>query len=171
MVEDFSEMHGDGGRVVSRTQDSSVGAAPSAHARNAGTDKRTLRVRVDAGLRLAAGDVPPKMVEGLCRALSLPNPAYWKLVRLRKRPGAEPQTLSFFRQAERELVLPRGSIHLLRRAANEAGLTLSFEDARVLPPKRLPKLPEVSLRDYQADAVERLAKATQGTAVLPCGAG
>ncbi|MFP2895114.1 DEAD/DEAH box helicase [Corallococcus sp. 4LFB] len=172
MVEDFSEMRGDGGRVVSRAQDSSVGAAPSAPARNAGTatGMRTLRVRVDAGLRLAAGDVPPKMGEALCRALSLPNPAYLKLVRLRKRPGAEPQTLYFFRQQERELVLPRGAIHLLRRAADEAGLTLSFEDARVLP-KRLAKLPVVPLRDYQAEAVERLAKATQGMAVLPCGAG
>ncbi|CAM4542271.1 MULTISPECIES: DEAD/DEAH box helicase family protein [Myxococcus] len=171
MVEDFSEMRGDGGRVVSRTHDSSVGAAPSAPTRNTSTGKRTLRVRVDAGLRLAAGDVPPKVLEALCRALSLPNPAYWKLVRLRKRPGAEPQTLYFFRQEGRELVLPRGAIHLLRRAADGAGLTLSFEDARVLPPKRLPKLPEVALRDYQAEAVERLAKATQGTAVLPCGGG
>ncbi|NNB90006.1 DEAD/DEAH box helicase [Corallococcus exiguus] len=173
MVEDFSEMRGDGGRVASRTQDSSVGAAPSARARNAGaaTGMRTLRVQVDAGLRLVAGDVPPKMVEGLCQALSLPNPAYWKLVRLRKRPGAEPQTLYFFRQEGRELVLPRGAIHLLRRAANEAGLRLSFEDVRVLPPKRLAKLPAVALRDYQSEAVERLAKATQGTAVLPCGAG
>lgn len=173
MVEDFSEMRGDGGRVVSRLQDSNVGRAPSAPADNAATTtgRQTLRVRVDAGLRLAAGDVPPKMVEGLCQALSLPNPAYLKLVRLRKRPGAEPQTLYFFRQKERELVLPRGAIHLLRRAADEAGLTLSFEDARVLPPRRLAKLPEVPLRDYQAAAVERLAKATQGTAVLPCGAG
>ncbi|WP_222595307.1 DEAD/DEAH box helicase family protein, partial [Myxococcus virescens] len=147
------------------------GDAPSAPARNVGMGTRTLRVRVDSGLRLAVGDVPPKVLEGLCRALSLPNPAYLKLVRLRKRPGAEPQTLYFFRQQERELVLPRGAIHLLRRAADDAGLTLSFEDARVLPPKRLAKLPVVPLRDYQSEAVERLAKATQGTAVLPCGGG
>ncbi|WP_407667493.1 DEAD/DEAH box helicase [Myxococcus dinghuensis] len=140
-------------------------------ARNAGWDKRTLRVRVDAGLRLAAGDVPPKVLEGLCGALSLPNPAFLKLVRLHKRPGAEPQTLYFFRQESRELVLPRGAIHLLRRIADEAGYALAIDDARVFPEKRLPKLPEVSLRDYQAAAVDRLAKATQGTAVLPCGAG
>nr|BDT32063.1 DEAD/DEAH box helicase [Myxococcus sp. MH1] len=170
-MEDFSEMHGDGGRVVSRAQDSNVGDAPSAPARNSGTGKQTLRVRVDAGLRLAVGDVPPKVLEGLCRALSLPNPAFLKLVRLRKRPGAEPQTLYFFRQEEKELVLPRGAIHLLRRAADDAGLTLSLEDARMLPPKRLAKLPAVPLRDYQAAAVERLVKVTQGTAVLPCGAG
>ncbi|WP_338869334.1 DEAD/DEAH box helicase [Myxococcus stipitatus] len=170
MLEDFSE-GGDGGRVVSRAQDSRVGAAPSARSAGTATGLRTLRVRVDAGLRFATHDVPPKMVEGLCRALSLPNPAFLKLVRLRKRPGAEPQTLTFFRQVARELVLPRGAIHLLRRSAEEAGLSLVIDDARVFPTKRLPKLPEVPLRDYQAEAVERLAKATQGTAVLPCGAG
>ncbi|MBU8901084.1 DEAD/DEAH box helicase, partial [Corallococcus sp. M34] len=170
MVEDFSAMHGDGGRVVSCAQDSSVGAVPALHTGTA-LATRTLRVRVDAGLRLAVGEVPPMMLERLCHALSLPNPAYRKLLRLGKRPGSEPETLYFFRQEGRELVLPRGAIHLVRRAADEAGVTLSFEDARVLPPKGLPKLPAVSLRDYQAAAVERLVQAAQGTAVLPCGAG
>ncbi len=142
MVEDFSEMHGDGGRVVSRTHDSSVGAAPSAPTRNTSTGKRTLRVRVDAGLRLAASDVPPKVLEALCRALSLPNPAYWKLVRLRKRPGAEPQTLYFFRQDARELVLPRGAICRASRASSwrtpaaRVDAPSSVSDASCVPTQR-----------------------------------
>ncbi|MCP3105373.1 DEAD/DEAH box helicase [Myxococcus sp. K15C18031901] len=173
MVEDISVMHGDGGRVVSRLDDSNVGAAPLAPATptSVGSDLRTLRVRVDAGLRLLVSEMPPKMVEALCQALSLPNPVHRRMVRLRKVLGSVPETLDFFRQEGRELVLPRGSIHLLRRVASESGFALAIEDARVFPVKRLPKLPEVPLRDYQASAVERLTQATQGMAVLPCGAG
>ncbi|WP_261771527.1 DEAD/DEAH box helicase, partial [Myxococcus virescens] len=149
------------------------GAAPSAPARNAGTATglRPLRVRVDSGLSLSASEVPPKVLEGLLSALSLPNPAYWKLVRLKKRPGDEPQSLYFLKQLGREIRLPRGAIHVLRKVTQEAGLALAFEDVRALPVERLPSMPTVPLRDYQADAVERLVKATQGTAVLPCGAG
>lgn len=131
----------------------------------------TLRVLVDSGLRLAAADVPPKLLEGLLKSLCLPNPAYWKLVRLGRRTGSEPETLYFLKQEGGEVRLPRGAIHLLRRLAAEAGLSLALEDARTLPRERLPPMPAVPLRDYQAAAVEKLVKGTQGTAVLPCGAG
>ncbi|MCP3170157.1 DEAD/DEAH box helicase [Myxococcus qinghaiensis] len=168
MQNDFSETTGDGRGLSSPRPNDDLPQEPVALTR---PEAATLRVRVGSGLCLAAGEVPPKVLEGLLRALSLPNPAYWKLVRLGKRPGSEPEKLHFLQQQGREIRLPRGAIHLLRRLASEAGLTLALEDARTLPRERLTQLPAVPLRDYQAVAVEKLVKGTQGTVVLPCGAG
>ena len=38
-----------------------------------------MRARVDAALTLDAHEVPPKVVERLCRMLSFPNPAFLDL--------------------------------------------------------------------------------------------
>jgi superfamily II DNA or RNA helicase len=43
-------------------------------------------------------------------------------------------------------------------------------DARVLPEATL-DVPALGLRDYQSVAVEKLARVTQGTVVIPCGGG
>ncbi|MDP1826623.1 MAG: DEAD/DEAH box helicase [Archangium sp.] len=49
-------------------------------------------------------------------------------------------------------------------------MKLVFDDRRVLPSEQL-QVPDVALRQYQARAVDALAKVTQGTVVLPCGGG
>lgn len=130
-----------------------------------------MRARVDAALTLAEREVPPKVVERLCRALSFPNPAFLDRLRLGRHPGAELETVCFVQQRAGELRLPRGAIHVLRRAAAQEGLIVACDDARVLPEATLAITPELPLRDYQARAVERLAKITQGTVIIPCGGG
>ena len=92
-----------------------------------------MRARVDAALTLDAREVPPKVVERLCRMLSFPNPAFLDRLRLGFNPGAEPETVCFVEQAGGEVRLPRGAIHVLRRAAAQEGLIVACEDARVLP--------------------------------------
>ena len=67
--------------------------------------------------------------------------------------------------------LPRGAIHILRRLAALEGVDIRVDDRRVLPATRLPELPDVGLRDYQARAVRKLACVTQGVVVMPCGSG
>jgi hypothetical protein len=129
-----------------------------------------MRARVDAALTLDVREVPPKVVERLRRMLSFPNPAYLDRLRLGLHPGAEPETVCFVEQRAGELRLPRGAIHVLRRAAAQDGLIVACEDARVLPEARL-DVPALGLRDYQSAAVEKLAKVTQGTVVIPCGGG
>jgi superfamily II DNA or RNA helicase len=128
-----------------------------------------VRVRVDAGLSFESGQVSAKFVERLRRALSLENPQ----VRARERLGlrrASAETLCFLQEVDGRVRLPRGAVHVLRREAELAELPLVFDDARVLPTERL-ELPDVALRDYQARAVQALARVTQGTVVLPCGGG
>ena len=51
--------------------------------------------------------------------------------------------------------LPRGAIHVLRRAAAQDGLIVACEDARVLPEEKL-DVPALGLREYQSRAVEKL---------------
>ena len=48
-----------------------------------------MRARVDAALTLDAREVPPKVVERLCRMLSSPNPAFLDRLRLGLNPGTE----------------------------------------------------------------------------------
>ncbi|MCK6591361.1 MAG: DEAD/DEAH box helicase [Polyangiaceae bacterium] len=129
-----------------------------------------MRARVDAALTLDARKVPPKVLERLCRALSFPNPAFLDRLRLGLNPGAELETVCFVEQRDRELRLPRGAIHVLRRAAAQEGLIVACDDARVLPEATL-DVPALGLRDYQSNAVDKLAKVTQGTVVIPCGGG
>ena len=129
-----------------------------------------MRARVDAALTLDAREVPPKVVERLCRMLSFPNPAFLDRLRLGLNPGAELETVCFVEQEGGKLRLPRGAIHVLRRAAAQDGLIVACEDARELPEATL-DVPALGLRDYQSTAVEKLAKVTQGTVVIPCGGG
>jgi superfamily II DNA or RNA helicase len=130
-----------------------------------------MRARVDSALTLASKDVPPKVVERLVRALSFPNPAYLDRLRIGLHPGGEPETLCFVEERGGELRLPRGAIHVLRRAAAQEGVIVGCDDARRLPEEILSEMPELSLRDYQAAAVDKLVKVTQGTVVIPCGGG
>jgi superfamily II DNA or RNA helicase len=130
-----------------------------------------MRARVDAALTLDVREVPPKVVERLCRMLSFPNPAYLDRLRLGLNPGAELETVCFVEQRAGELRLPRGAIHALRRAAAQDGLIVACDDARVLPEAKLELARDSPLRDYQSTAVDKLAKVTQGTVVIPCGGG
>ena len=130
-----------------------------------------MRARVDSALTLDASEVPPKVIERLCRTLSFPNPAYLDRLRLGLHPGAELETVCFVEQRDGELRLPRGAIHVLRRAAAQEGLIVACADARVLPEAQLEPLSELQLRDYQQGAVDKLVKVTQGTVVIPCGGG
>jgi superfamily II DNA or RNA helicase len=130
-----------------------------------------MRARVDSALTLDARDVPPKVVERLCRTLSFPNPAYLDRLRLGLHPGAELETVCFVEQRGDELRLPRGAIHVLRRAGAQEGLIVACDDERVLPEAQLDPLRELPLRGYQEAAVDKLAKVTQGTVVIPCGGG
>lgn len=130
-----------------------------------------MRVRVDACLHIGRGELSERLLERLRRALSFPNPAYLDRLRLGHHPGGEPELLCLVEEEEREVLLPRGAIHVLRQAVAAEELAVECEDRRVLPPEQLVALPSPPLRDYQHAAASRLATITQGTVVIPCGGG
>jgi len=128
-------------------------------------------LRVDAAIRIERGAISDKLLERLRRALSFPNPAFLDRLRLGLSPGGEPQVLCLLDEDGAEVRLPRGAIHDLRRLAALDGDDIECDDRRVVPGERLSGLPDVALRPYQARAVDKLKRITQGTTVIPCGGG
>lgn len=128
-----------------------------------------MRAAIDSGIRLDVREVPRQIQEALCEALAVPNP---RATRRRGRRASEYlEREVLLEQRGHELRLPRGAIQILRQYAHARGLTVTCEDHRVMPPLALPLTPTFTLREYQAAAVGRLAKVTQGIVVVPCGGG
>jgi superfamily II DNA or RNA helicase len=130
-----------------------------------------MRARVDAAITFPVGEVSAKVVERLRLALTFPNPAYLDRVRMGLPVGAEPETLCLLDEREGVVRIPRGAIHALKRAAAADAAAVACEDARTFPSALLEQPPELSLRQYQARAVGKLVRVTQGTVVIPCGGG
>jgi len=127
--------------------------------------------QVDAGIRLARGEVSPKLEERLRRALSYPNPAYLDRLRLGLSARGVPDRLCFLVEDGDGLRVPRGAIGTLKRLAAVDGAIVACEDHRITPAERLPELPSPPLRPYQERAVDAMVRVTQGTVVVPCGGG
>jgi len=126
---------------------------------------------VDSVIRLAEAELPPRALGQLHRALSFPNPAFASRERMGRWTGATPEEVCLIdRDAEGRLTLPRGAVAALRAAVGGTGGSVTFEDRRVRHP-RVELTFGFALRDYQEEAVRALVRHTQGTAVLPCGAG
>lgn len=126
---------------------------------------------VDSAIRIAEGDLPPRSLALLHRALSFPNPEHALRERMGRWTGATPEELCLIdRDAAGRLVFPRGAAAVVRDAVASAGRQVAFDDRRVRHEPVGFEL-ALSLRDYQEEAVRALVRHTQGTAVLPCGAG
>jgi hypothetical protein len=131
-----------------------------------------MKVLVNNAIHVPTGELPPKVLEQLLRALEFPNPEFVKRQRLGKWLGDLEETVRSYQliHDDRLLVLPRGAVGILKGICAEAKITIEFDDARtVFPPQ--PLSIEIPLRDYQKAAVEKLAKAPQGILVMPCGSG
>ncbi len=126
---------------------------------------------VDSLIRVPEAALPAKALARLHRALSFPNPAFAKLERLGKWTGATSEELCLLeRDALGNYTLPRGAVAQLRAAIAATGDSLAFTDHRTRQ-ERVPFAFAWQLRDYQEEAVRALVRATQGTTLLPCGAG
>ena len=126
---------------------------------------------VDSAIRIAEGDLPPRSLALLHRALSFPNPEHALRERMGRWTGATPEELCLIdRDADGRLVFPRGAAAVVRDAVASASRQVAFDDRRVRHEPVGFEL-ALSLRDYQEEAVRALVRHTQGTAVLPCGAG
>ena len=130
-----------------------------------------VRAIVDSVIRLAEAELPPRSLATLHRALSFPNPEFVMRQRMGRWTGATPEEICLIdRDDQGRLVFPRGAVGTLRAAVASAGAELAFNDRRVR--HEALDLPfSFTLRDYQEEAVVALVRHTQGTAVLPCGAG
>ena len=129
-----------------------------------------MRGRVDAAITLPRSQMPAGVAERIVRAISVPNPAA-RSFRRRRRFNSEPDRLYLVEETPTTLRIPRGAVDEVRRALAPYRIPLVFDDHRVLPAARLPVEATPLLRDYQHEAVDLFAQATQGVLVLPTGAG
>jgi superfamily II DNA or RNA helicase len=124
---------------------------------------------VDSVIRLRG--LPPKAHEILWRGLTYANPEYLNRVRFDRWVGATPEEITLVeRGTDGSVIVPRGAVKLVRSAAEAVGMSLSFNDRRViLEPVSFDT--KVSLREYQEPAVADLVRRVQGFVVGPCGCG
>lgn len=113
----------------------------------------------------------PALAAAIERALSLPNPAYERALRMGRPTRRIPERLVYVEQDGASMRIPRGAMSKLRAAATSLGIVLRVEDRRVLPIACLVCSSALSLRDYQERAVAELMRHEQGVFVLPAGAG
>jgi len=129
-----------------------------------------VRAVVDGVIRLPSG-IAPRALAILRRGLTFPNPEYMNRVRFSRWVGATPEEITLFEEAsDGTFAVPRGAARLVREALGAVGESVAFDDRRAVLPTVVYRF-AIELREYQERAVAALARAVQGTAIVPCGGG
>ena len=148
----------------------SASRRPSAadHACAPGAEMNAL---VDSAIRIPKSERRPKLDHQIIAQLTFPNPEFQKRIRFGRNTDGVPECIELVEcDEDGALVIPRGAASILKRAAEECGELVRFEDRRLVCATVRYAL-RVALRDYQVEAADALAHHVQGCAVLPCGAG
>jgi superfamily II DNA or RNA helicase len=129
-----------------------------------------LPVIVDSRLRLPRS-APDKLVRELKASHAHANPDFHRNRSMGFSTWGTPSKILTWREEDGVLTLPRGGMARLRASAEEHGLALRFIDKRTkLPREEWPDL-QVSLRSYQAGAVQACIEREQGIVRAPTGSG
>lgn len=116
-------------------------------------------------------DPGPRVLDRLRHALAYPNPAYGRCFITKQSRDDIPEWLSCMEELpDGSVRIPRGAVKELREVLARCDSVPQWIDRRATG-KPLPVMPAVPLRDYQAQAVDRLHRAVQGLAQMPCGGG
>ena len=135
--------------------------------------EQSLQVKVGSYLHLAGRDVPVAMLEELRARLSRTNPERIQRDKLGLSMYDVPAQVTLIKEYGTELLLPRGSLAILRAAARDHSVKLEFVSGvtkNSVGVRSLDQLP-IKLRDYQCAAVQLLLTRVQGYVTLPCGGG
>ena len=130
-----------------------------------------MRALVDSAIRIPSSERTAKLEARIWTQLRFDNPDFENRRRFGRSTAGIAEHIDLVdRDADGALVVPRGAVSVVRRAAEACGELVTFED------RRLRCLPieyalRTTLRDYQGEAAEALVRHQQGCAVLPCGAG
>jgi len=131
------------------------------------------RLSIGAHVEVDVRTLPAEVVRSVTAALTHPNPAWERAVRMRLRT-LPPAALHYFERHGERLRIPRGALGVLRGALLQAGVEVDFDTSGVVtrsPGARTWDEIDVTLRDYQIEAVEAMCARVQGVVRMPCGAG
>lgn len=143
-----------------------MSAAMSAKVSIENHTKPDIRVEINAELRLHKTSVSPATIREIKTALTLRNPAYDSAIQHGRSPWGIPSELSFYEETEDALTIPRGFGPELARML---GRVEWADNRRVL--SELDLTFGGVLRDYQAEAAQRVLKNNQGVLEASTGAG
>jgi hypothetical protein len=130
-----------------------------------------MRCVVDSAIRIPKSERRPNVDYQIFQQLRFPNPDFETRVRFGRNTEGIPEHIELVEtDAEGALVLPRGAASIVKRAAEECGELVRFEDRRLVCASVLYTL-RYALRDYQLEAAEALARNVQASAVVACGGG
>jgi superfamily II DNA or RNA helicase len=125
---------------------------------------------VVVGNRLKVHGAPPELARELRGLLSVPNPDHVGALKAGRYAGHLPERINYYKRAGGWLVLPRGTVGLVRRLAKKHGTPCELDDqSRVLPEVGLTFRGE--LRPYQAEALARVTRWPCGVLHAPTGSG
>jgi superfamily II DNA or RNA helicase len=133
-------------------------------------------VKIRADLRrhivLRIDDVPPRMTEMICSALTIPN----EEKEMQQREGVPgwqrlPDTIALYKQNRGELRLPRGFAHQLVKGASHFGVEIDWRDDREEVQCNVSNLKAIALRPHQGPAAQALINNEQGIYQAPPGSG
>lgn len=126
-----------------------------------------MQLIVDSVIRGPAG-VPEKILDRLRKDLSFANPDYINRVRFDLWVGSTPEKICLLDdEPGGGFSVPRGAVKILKHHIED----ITWKDERVSFPT-VGEIPfKLTTRDYQAEAIQKLIKAVQGHATVPCGGG
>jgi len=97
------------------------------------------------------------------------NPAYAEAKRYERSTRFINRHLTTYREESGALIVPRGFLEMASRI--EPGTQTNFIDQRSTRPVHIPALKDISLREYQAEALDQASTQDQGLIVAPTGSG
>jgi len=133
---------------------------------------RIARARIDTHLVLDVRDVPTEAIFELQEEFTRSNPEFYKMRNMGYWTGRTPRQIRSWEREGMFLILPRGARKKIEEILEKHGAGMAVKDCTLrLPPPGFSIVPEMTLRPYQAEAVENLLRSGEGVVRGPCGSG
>ena len=134
---------------------------------------QSLHVHVASTISFDRHEAPVDFFHALRTHLTWENPEWRKATNMGRSLHKVPSNLCYLRCTSDRAFVPRGAVPLLKRLANDHDVDLVWDSAVTTEPDNGCALDDldVTLRDYQKDAVDAMISRVQGYVVLPCGGG
>lgn len=99
------------------------------------------------------------------------NPKFYEAEKYGHYTGGIPSQIQTYRYSNNSIIVDRGYWNDFQTLLKDNNIEVSLEEERSCPPASFPDLKNITLRSYQAKAVEEAEKCEQGVIVAPTGAG
>ena len=134
-------------------------------------------IKISLSSKLIATGCTPQVIKAAMKVLTIPNPAYARIVRMTKNNWAAKRDFTFFKLSKKDptaIQMPRAFYNRFKAYLDNNGIEyqtttdLLSERATEAPIWRWPK---IALRDYQEPLLKTMLEKTEGVLSLSTGSG